>query len=194
MKKCKQCGAEMNDNVLFCTKCGTKMEEQQVNMDSNQQSQNTYANQQSQNTYANHQNTNAYAGQQMGYTNAGYQQYTMPVNPYDHTAEFDPKDISDNKVCAMLVYLMGAIGIIIALLASNTSKYTAFHVRQALKFQVLTILVGLVTILLCWTIIVPVAAGIFSIALWVCKIIAFFSICKGKACEPYIVRNFNFLR
>ena len=28
MKKCRQCGAEMNDNVLFCTKCGTKMEAQ----------------------------------------------------------------------------------------------------------------------------------------------------------------------
>ena len=94
----------------------------------------------------------------------------------------------------MLVYLMGPIGIIIALLASSTSKYTAFHVRQALKFQVLSILSGLASVILFWTFIVPIAAGILAIALWVCKIIAFFSICKGKACEPHIVRKFNFLR
>ena len=182
MKKCRHCGAEMNDNVVFCTNCGTKMEDKEVNMNHAQQGQNNYG------------------GPQMagGYTNSNanaYQPYTAaPVDPYDHTAEFDPKDISDNKVLAMLVYLMGAVGIIIALLASNTSKYTAFHVRQALKFQVLSILIGLVTVLLCWTIIVPVAAGLLCAALWVCKIIAFFSICKGKACEPYIVRNFNFLK
>ena len=37
------------------------------------------------------------------------------VDPTDHTAEFDPKDISENKVLAMVPYLMGWIGIIIAL-------------------------------------------------------------------------------
>lgn len=179
MKTCKQCGAELNDNVLFCTKCGTKMEEQEANANFAFQGQ------------GNQQNMGG------GYVNTNpnpYQQYAMPIDPYDHTAEFDPKDISDNKVLAMLVYLMGPVGIIIALLASNTSKYTAFHVRQALKFQVISILAGLVTLILFWTIIVPVAVGILSIALWVCKIIAFFSICKGKACEPHIIRKFNFLR
>ena len=34
-----------------------------------------------------------------------------PYAPYDHTAEFDPKDISDNKVYAMLLYLLGIPGI-----------------------------------------------------------------------------------
>ena len=32
-------------------------------------------------------------------------------DPYDHTAEFDPQDISDNKVFAMLGYLLGTVGI-----------------------------------------------------------------------------------
>lgn len=183
MKTCKQCGAELNDNVLFCTKCGTKVEAQSGAQDANMnfafQGQNNQ-----QNVGGGYVNTNPNA----------YQQYSMPVDPYDHTAEFDPKDISDSKVVAMLVYLMGPIGIIIALLASSTSKYTAFHVRQALKFQVLSILSGLASVILFWTFIVPIAAGILAIALWVCKIIAFFSICKGKACEPHIVRKFNFLR
>lgn len=45
-------------------------------------------------------------------------------DPYDHTAEFDPQDISDNKVFAMLGYLLGTVGIIIALLASRKSPFT----------------------------------------------------------------------
>lgn len=127
--------------------------------------------------------------------------YNQPVNnqyvyydPYDHTGEFDPQDISENKVISMLVYLMGAIGIVIALLASNTSKYAAFHVRQALKFTVIEILSAIVTLLLCWTVIVPIAYGIFILVLTVIKFICFFQICAGKAKEPAIIRSFGFLR
>ena len=87
--------------------------------------------------------------------------YAAPEpDPFDHTGEFDAKDISENKVLCMLVYLMGAIGIIYALLAGKDSKYVAFHVRQALKFEVVTILLGIVMALLCWTIIVPIVGGV----------------------------------
>ncbi len=115
-------------------------------------------------------------------------------DPYDHTAEFDAKDISENKVISMLVYLMGAIGIVIALLASNTSPYAAFHVRQALKFTVVEILAAICAALLFWTFIVPIAYGIFVIVLLVIKFICFFQICGGKAKEPAIIRSFTFLR
>ena len=122
------------------------------------------------------------------------QQYYVPVDPYDHTAEFCPKDISDNKVIAMLVYLMGTVGIIIALLAGRESPYVAFHVRQALKFVVLDILAGLCGVVLFFTFIVPIIAGVCVFVLWICKIIAFVWICEGKAKEPLIVRNFGFLK
>lgn len=124
----------------------------------------------------------------------GNMQSAPVFDPYDHTAEFTPKDISDNKVISMLVYLMGAIGIVIALLAANSSPYAAFHVRQALKFTVVTILLAIVTAVLCWTIIVPIVAGITALALLVVKIICFFQICKGKAVEPYIIRSLTFLK
>lgn len=54
-------------------------------------------------------------------------------DPLDHTAEFDPADISANKVFALIPYLMGWVGVIITLLASSSSPYAGFHVRQALK-------------------------------------------------------------
>lgn len=119
------------------------------------------------------------------------QAFVPAYDPYDHTAEFDPKDISDNKVFAMLCYLMDFIGIIVALLATHSSKYTMFHVRQALKIEVASILSIFVLIIpfLGW-IAFPILQGI----IWVIKIISFFQICSGKAKEPAIIRSFGFLR
>lgn len=114
--------------------------------------------------------------------------------PYDHTPEFNRKDISDNKVIAMLVYLMGAIGILIAALLANNSPYASFHVRQALKITVAETLMWIVAGLLCWTFIVPIAAGCISIALVVIRFISFFQICSGKAVEPAIIRDLSFLK
>ena len=74
--------------------------------------------------------------------------YQPQYAPYDHTAEFDPRDISDNKVYAMLLYLLGIPGIIIALLAANSSKYVAFHLRQALKFVVTETLLTLASLIM----------------------------------------------
>lgn len=122
------------------------------------------------------------------------QKYAPVYDPYDHTAEFDPKDISDNKVFAMLGYLLGPIGIIIALLASHSSPYTMFHVRQALKITVVSLLILICTAVLFWTIIVPIAAAVMACILAVIEIICFFQVCSGKAKEPAIIRSLGFLR
>ena len=176
MKICQNCGAEVNDNASFCAKCGSKME--------------TAANQEA-NTAG---NTAGNAGETADQGQQYQQQYYQPVDPYDHTAQFDAKDISDNKVFAMVAYLTGTIGIIIALLAGSKSEYAMFHVRQALKFEVITTLTAIVTLVFIWTIVIPVITGIFLVVLFVCRIIAFFSICGGKAKEPYIIRSFGFLK
>lgn len=210
MKICKSCGAEIQDGAAFCTHCGTKVEEQRVEEQrvepekTEQAAQPVEPEQTSGQSQAESQNAGAQNvnygqnpnyGQSQNYgQQGGYQPNYTPYDPYDHTSEFTAKDISDNKVIAMLVYLMGTIGIIVALLASKDSPYLSFHVRQALKFTVLEVLTGIITLLLFWTFIVPIAAGIFGIVLYVCKIIAFFSICKGNAKEPYVVRSFNFLK
>ncbi len=166
MKVCPNCNAQLDDSAAFCMNCGTKF---------------------------------ADATQQTGSTQPVYQTQPQPgyapvYDPYDHTAEFDPKDISENKVISMLAYLLGTIGVIIALLAGNTSPYAGFHVRQALKFTVVTILGAIVAVLLCWTVIVPIAYSILLLALMVVKLICFFQICSGKAKEPAIIRSLGFLR
>lgn len=180
---CPKCGSEMNDGSAFCTKCGAALN--------------------AQNNGTAQENPNPQAGPQMnGNPQAGPQMngmpYGMPQQPYmdpkDHTAEFNPKDISDNKVMAMLPYLMGTIGIIIALLACRESAYTYFHVRQALKITVCTILVTIITAVLFFTVIVPIAGGICAVILFVVKIICFFQVCSGKAKEAPIISSFGFLK
>lgn len=175
MKTCPNCNTQLDDNAAFCTACGTQF--------SNAQPQGAVPPQQ-----------NNVPPQQNNVPPQGAYAAAPAYDPYDHTAEFDPKDISDNKVFAMLGYLLGTIGIIISLLASHSSKYTMFHVRQALKFTVVNILMLICTAVLFWTIIVPVAYAIMSTVLWVIKIICFFQICSGKAKEPAIIRSLGFLR
>lgn len=165
---CPKCGAEVADGAAFCTTCGAPM----------------------------------VAAEAAAPTPAATPTpdptpvYAAPVymDPKDHTAEFDAKDISDNKVFAMLPYIMSVVGVIIALLASKDSPYTLFHVRQALKIQVTGILLSIVTLLLCWTVIVPIAGGIAALVLLVVDIICFFSVCNGKAKEAPIVSSLGFLK
>ena len=110
----------------------------------------------------------------------------------DHTAEFSPADISDNKVLAMVPYLFGWAGIIIALLAAGHSPYAAFHVKQALKIQIVAAIVsiiGAIIPVLGW-----IAIGIYSIVTLVISIICFVGVCGGKAKEPPLVGNLSFLK
>lgn len=112
----------------------------------------------------------------------------------DHTEEFDGADVSENKVIAMLPYLMGIIGVIIALLAKTESPYAAFHVRQFLKLAVCETLIGIVSAVLAITIIVPIAGAICMLILLVIRIICFFQVCRGQAKEPAIVNKLGFLK
>ena len=116
------------------------------------------------------------------------------VDPYDHTAEFDAADISANKVLAMMPYLTGIMGVIIAMLAHADSPYTAFHVKQYLKLSVCQILLLIVSAVLCFTILIPVLGAIALAVLLVIRIICFVQICLGRAKEPAIVRRLGFLK
>ena len=122
--------------------------------------------------------------------------YVPPVpkaDPYDHTEKFSKSDISDHKLLCMLVYLLDFFGMIIALLAAKESEYTAFHMRQSMKYTVLEALIGIATVMLSWTFIVPILALVAVIILMVLKLISFAQVCKGQAKEPAIVRSIKFL-
>lgn len=214
---CPKCGSEMADGSRFCTKCGASLQDnagantenggyaQTNNQGGQGPQQANFGGQGPQQTNAG--GPNPQQGMYQGNPQQGGMPYGNPnaqmnggmaqqayYDPKDHTAEYDPKDISDNKVMAMLPYLMGTIGIIIALLASRESPYTYFHVRQALKITVCNALVGIVTVILCWTVIVPIAGAICAVILLVVRIISFFQVCGGSAKEVALVGGLGFLK
>ena len=173
MKYCPNCGSGIADDATFCPACGNSIGNP----------------------------ANPAPGYNPNYNpNPGYAPgYNPPpvypaYDPYDHTSEFDPKDVSENKVICMLIYLASYIGIFVALLMASSSKYVSFHVREALKIEVAILLASLITGVLCWTIIVPIAYGILVVALAVIRIICFFQICKGQAKEPAIIRSLKFMK
>lgn len=168
MKVCSKCGNSCGDAAVFCNMCGAPLGDgAQPNQ---QQGQQQYQ-----------QNQQAY-------------QPPYQASPTDHTAEFDAEDISQNKVIAMAPYMLSFIGIIIALLAANSSKYAAFHVRQALKIEILSMLVVICMVVLAWTIIAPILGMVAQLILLVVRVICFFSVCGGKAKEPPIVSAFGFFK
>lgn len=113
-------------------------------------------------------------------------------DPTDHTSEFTAADISSNKVLAMVPYLFGWIGIIITLLAASTSPYAAFHVKQALKIQIVSALVTIIGAII--PIIGWIAVGVYAIVSAVIMIICFYQVCKGEAKEPPIIKNLKWLK
>ena len=187
MKICPKCNSQLADDAVFCTTCGAQQDESA----SGSQANSHQANQQNQqfNQQVNQQNQqfNQQPNQNLYYAQPAY-------DPFDHTSEFDDKDISDNKVFAMAAYLLGILGVIIALLASHDSKYARFHVNQALKFTIVNILISICALVLCWTFIVPIAAIIMYVVFFVLEIICFFQVCSGKAKEAPILRSLNFLK
>ena len=168
MKVCPICHSQVSDESNYCTMCGNRITDDMPSV----------------------------PYQPPVYQNA-YQQpvYQQPVfNPYDHTAEFERQDAARNKLYAMVMYLLGFVGIIIALMGAKDSAYVQFHLRQNLKFLVVEALLALIAAVLCFTIIVPIAAGVCLAVVEVIRVIAFFQVCGCKAKEPAIIRSLGFLK
>ena len=82
---CSKCGAEVAEGAMFCTTCGAPMNAAAPNPVPNP-------------TPTPAPTSDTFAGN-------GAPVYAAPIymDPKDHTAEFSAKDISDNKVIALLL-------------------------------------------------------------------------------------------
>lgn len=167
MRTCHNCHAPLEDDALYCPVCGTAVA--------------------------------AFIPANPTYSEP-VPEFVPPTpqapipDPYDHTEDYLEEDIQNTKLVSMLVYLLDFFGIIIALLAARESEYTAFHIKQSMKFTVIEVLLALVTALLCWTFIVPIVGLIALIVLMVIKFVSFTQVCAGKAKEPVLIRSINFLK
>lgn len=168
MKTCPNCRHEAEDQALYCPVCGTVLDA-------------------------------------LGHIEMPFRSVLTPPpvtacepiaeipSAYDHTAEYSVEDIAENKVLCMSIYLLDAVGIIIALLMAPHSPYTRFHLLQSLKFTVLEALVMIVSALLCWTVLVPILGALAILLLLAFKLTCFVDVCRGKAVESPILRGIRFL-
>lgn len=170
MKICPICHSQVGDESYYCTMCGNRLPDDAQTV------------------------PNPLQSYQSPYQQVPYQQPAPIFNPYDHTAEFDAKDVAGNKLYALTMYLLSVVGIIIALMAAKDSAYVQFHLRQNLKFLIVEALLGLCALVLSFTIIVPIAACVMLVVVEVIRVIAFFQVCGGKSKEPAIIRSLGFLK
>ncbi len=209
MKYCPKCNAACDDNAAFCTTCGF----------------NFAAAPQAPQRPAAPQPNPAYnpATAAPAYNPAPA---APAYDPYDHTAKFDPKDVAEHKPTAILIYLAGIIGIIVALLSGKSSPYLSFHIRQGTKFAIVEGFLAFCSMIYSKVVfglidgigsnstifnmsysglnalhIVRFAFSLISagiiiclVIVWIVRLIAFFSVCKGKSKEPAIIRGFRFMK
>ena len=197
MKTCPNCGRQTADESKFCEGCGYSFDQVRAPEQGAPAFDGSQAAQQG--GFPGGQPTGPMQGQPTGpmpgqMIPAGmqgnpYQQY-YGFNPKDHTAEFDERDIADNKLFAACAYLFGILGVISALLISN-SPFSRFHAKQAIKLNIATIIVLIPAIIpfLGW-----IVSGICLLVLAVIGIIAIVNVLSGKAIEAPIVSDIGFLK
>lgn len=221
MTFCSNCGTQLPDEASFCTNCGTAVKTESIpqpeavasgaaapenaapeadtNASESFQTEAAFDTEAYQNTqtepqgFQQDQNTYQQQNYQYNYQNQPYQQ-PVYVASNDHTADFEASDISNNKVIAMAAYLLGTLGIIIALLAAKDSPYASFHSRQALKLEIVEMLLTIVSGVLFFTILVPIAGVVCIAIIFVVRIICFFQVASGKAKDAPIVGSLPFLK
>ncbi len=199
MKTCPNCGNQVADEALFCNNCGTNVANvEAVNNDASQIASETIsaaasgaANVSGGNFSGNAQPQNF--GEQPQSFNSTPQNFQQPYprfDPSDHTAEFDPRDIADNKLFAVLPYFTFGLGIIIALLCRE-SAYTKFHAKNAIRLEICSLLAIIPAVIpvLGW-----IVTAVLFLVLIVLRIIGIISCFQGKATDLPIIGNIGFLR
>lgn len=208
MKICPNCGSSFDDSMSFCVQCGTSLQDDPIEVTIPEETPVQEAPvQEAPAQEAPVQEAPQPEFQQPQAPQPEFQQpqyqpapgfvppYQAPVapNPDDHTPEMDPEDIKENKLYAILVYLLGPIGIIIALLKDKESKFLNFHIKLSIKYLIVETILAVITAVLSFTIVIGIAGAVCLIIVAVLEIITFVQTCKGQAKDPAIIKKIKFL-
>ena len=123
----------------------------------------------------------------------------------DHTHEFDPQDIQNNKGVACISYL-GPL-FLIPLFSAPNSKFARFHVNQGLLLFLVdvaaSIVVGFVSLILnllfFWnfffaSLLISLVSGLLGLLLFVVSIVFLIDAANGRAREIPVIGKFRLIK
>ena len=117
-------------------------------------------------------------------------------NTADTTAEYDPSDIEQNKVMAILAYLSWLV--LVPIFGAKESKFARFHANQGLVLAIAEII--------CWVVlgilsslpfigwIFGILDGLFSLVCLLFAVLGIVNAANGKAKELPLVGKFRILK
>lgn len=112
---------------------------------------------------------------------------------WDKTELFSEEDVKEYRLTAVLIYLTGIFGIILALVTDRSSPYLNFHIKEGLKITVVTAALSVMSLILAWTFVVPVVSFAGIIVCMVINLISAYKTLKGKSENAVIIRNLTIL-
>ena len=110
-------------------------------------------------------------------------------NTADTTADYDKKDIEDNKFMAILAYI--GLLFLVPLFAAKESKFAQFHTNQGILLFIVGIAGGIIALL---PIIGWILAPVISLATLALTILGIVNVCQGKAKELPIIGKYQILK
>ena len=121
-------------------------------------------------------------------------------NTNETTAEFDPQDIQNNKVMAILAYL--GILVLIPLFAAKESKFARYHTNQGLVLCIAEIAYGItygvlssIILAISWRLyFITSIIGLVSLVFLVILVIGIMNAANGRAKELPIIGKFKMLK
>lgn len=121
-------------------------------------------------------------------------------NTNETTAEFDPQDIQNNKVMAILAYL--GILVLIPLFAAKESKFARYHTNQGLVLCIAEIAYGItygvlssIILAISWRLyFITSIIGLVSLVFLVILVIGIMNAANGRAKELPIIGKFKILK
>lgn len=118
---------------------------------------------------------------------------TVSVEGQDYTNQFDPNDIQQNKVMAILAYL--GILFLVPLLAAPQSPFARFHANQGLVLFIADIVLGIVAGV---CILIPIAgliiSSLISLGIFVLMILGIVNAASGKVKELPLIGKIRIIK
>lgn len=162
MAFCSNCGTELKEGTNFCPSCGAVVNAEtkepaaagasQANGSAPQYSSQPQASAQPQNSEQQAYSAPLDGAQQNTYNNyyqpnAGKKDFSAKLagitDTPDSTSEYDPNDISQNKVYAILAYI--GILFLVPILGAPKSKFARFHANQGIVLFIAEAALGIVS-------------------------------------------------